>query len=53
MIETIDLALRVVSDSFEIYTINPLIKKKIHYVQSFTWSTAQRKQNKQKILLLY
>ena len=28
MVEIIDLALRVVIDSFEIYTINSLIKKK-------------------------
>ena len=53
MVEIVDLALRTVIDSFEMHTMNSLVKQKIqgsfHYVQSFIWrSTAETKQ----ILLL-
>ena len=41
MVEVVDLALRAVIDSFEIYTINSMIKNKIRNwfdsVQSFIW----------------
>ena len=54
IVEISDLALRAVIDSFEIYTINSLIGRKIRdylrYVQSFIWGSTTRA--KRKILLL-
>ena len=45
-VEIVDLALRAIINSFEIYTTNSLIKKKIrdsfHYVQTFTWGNTTK-----------
>ena len=48
MVDIVDLILKAVIDSFEIHTINSLIKKKsrLVYVQSFIWGSTTKKNKK-------